>query len=267
MHKITLFFLLAAGCCAHTFASAAIMSPYANDFSTSAADFSPTLSGQWSLVSGQYQNEILAGALNKTSSSMLMFSDLGGSPSTAKDFSLSTTFTITNTVGDFNSLGYAILANTADATTNANSFYLADVFVGGGAMNAELRFAEIGSAPNLATTMFNLNKVLLQNVPYLLSLQGIYDLSNNLNLTLALSGDNDFDSFQTTIPVANLLTGNHFGFRDRAPGETSALTVQYDSLNVAAIPEPSSFAFVAASLIGGYALGYYWRKRHPDFVS
>jgi len=264
MHNLTLFFFLAVGCCANTFASAAIVAPYSNDFSASVADFSPTLSGQWSLISGKYQNQIIADMIpgNESSSSTRQFLGLGGSPFTAKDFSLSTVFTITNSVGDFNSLGYAILANNADATTNANSFYLADVYVGGGAFNAQMRFAEIGVAPTLATTMFNLNKVLLQGIPYLLQVEGKYAANGDLNLKLELTGDNDYDFLQLPpIPAINVLAGDYFGYRDRTGTTTSSLTVEYDSLNVTAIPEPSAIGLVAASLLGGYAIGRYWRRR------
>ncbi len=264
MQNIKVLSFLAVGCCANTFASAAIVAPYSNNFSTSVADFSPTLSGQWSLVAGKYQNQIIADLIpeNNSSSSMLQFSNLGGSPLTAKDFSINTEFTITNSVGDFNSLGYAILASNADATTNATSFYLADVFVGGGATNSQLRFAEIGATPTLATTTFNLNKILLQNIAYLLQVEGKYAVNGDLNLKLELSGDSDYDFYQIPpIPASNVLTGNYFGYRDRTGTLTSALTVEYDNLTITAIPEPSSIGFVAGSLLGGYALGSYWRRR------
>lgn len=265
MHKISLFFFLAVGICANSIATAAIVVPYSNDFSTSVADLSSTLEGQWSLASGTYKNEILATASNKSSSSLLQFSDLGGSPSTAKDFSLRTTFTITSSVGDFNSLGFAILSNNADATTNSSSLYLADIFKGGGTLAAQLRFAEIGLTPTLTTTVFDMGKILLQGVPYVLQLDGNYADNGDLNLKLELIDNNDVSSFQTTIPSANVLTGNYFGLRDRASGGvTSALTVEYDSLNITAIPEPSSIGFVAASLLGGYAIGRYWHRRQKN---
>lgn len=278
MRKIALFLLLAVGCCANAYASAAITSPYSNEFPDegSVLNHIETLSGQWSVLpSGKYQNQILSSPLaDKSSSSMLQFNDLGGLPEHAKDFSLSATFTVTNLVGYSNSVGFAILASNADATVNSNSFYLADVFfggeippeLGGGINNASLRFEELGTNPTpwLAATMLDLGKVLSQGM-YLLQLEGTYDANNgDLNLRLDLTGENDTSpiSFPTTIPSANVLTGNHFGFRNRASGGLdSALTVEYDSLNITAIPEPSSIGFVAASLIGGYAAGRYWRRR------
>jgi hypothetical protein len=273
MHRLTLFLFLAVGCCAPTLSFAAITSPYSNLFfdPSSVSNHTATQATQWSVLpAGKYQNEILANAPNKSSSSMVFFNDLGGSPFTAKDFSLSTTFTITNSINDFNSLGFAVLANNPDATTNTNPFYLADLFIGGGSNNAQLRFAEISTdpTPGLATTMLNLQKILQLNIPYSLQLTGNYESDGDLNLTLELSGDNDFDSFQAHINNADVLTGNYFGYRDRASGgANSALTVEYDSLNISAIPEPSSIGFVAASLIGGYALGRYWRRRQAKINS
>ena len=89
-------------------------------------------------------------------------------------------------------------------------------------------------------------------------------MSYALTLKLDLAGDNDLDSLQANVLAADVLTGDHFGFRDRASGgATSALTVEYDSLNIVAIPEPSSMGFVAASLIAGYAVGHYIRRRMP----
>ncbi len=262
MQNIVLVVFLAVGCCANSLVSAAITAPYGNDFSSSVADFAPTTNGQWSLVSGNYQNVIHDSLLNKSSSSLIKFVDLGGPSLTAKDFSLSTTFTIINSVGDFNSLGYALLASNADATTNATSFYLADIYKGGGSLNAQLRFAEIGLTPTLATTIYDLGKVLLHNVPYVLQVEGTYAENGDLKLGLELIDGSDVDSFETTIPAANVLTGEHFGFRDRASGgATSALTVEYDSINITAIPEPSSIGFVATSLIAGYAVGIYVRRR------
>jgi hypothetical protein len=102
MHKVILYLFLAVSCCTNTIATAAITLPYSNDFSTSVADFTPKQSGQWLHVLGKYQNEILATAPNKSSSSMFQSSDLGGSPLTAKDFTISATFTITDSIGDFN---------------------------------------------------------------------------------------------------------------------------------------------------------------------
>lgn len=196
---------------------------------------------------------------------MLQFSDLGGSPLTAKSFSLSTVFKVTETLGDFNTLGFAFLANNADATTNANKFYLADVYVGGLTMDAQLRFDEIGPAPTMATTMFNLNKVLMKNIDYLLKLEGKYAPNGDLNLKLELTGDNDYDFLQLpAIPMSNVLAGNYFGFRDRTGTLSGVKTVEYDNLSIVAIPEPASFAFVAVSLIGGYALGRYWRSRQTN---
>lgn len=268
MHKLTLFIFFAVGCCASTFTAAAIV-PYSNDFSLSAADFSPTLSSQWSLNSGKYQNEILVDLdpNNNTSSSTRQFAGLGGSPSSANDFSLSTVFTVTNSVGDFNSAGYALLANNFDATATGTSFYLADVFVGGGTMMSQLRFAQSGPAPTLATTMFNLNKTLTPGIPYTLQVQGIYAVNGDLNLKLELTGDGDYDFLELPpIPASNVLEGDYFGYRDRTGSLTSALTVQYDSFSIAAIPEPSAIGFVAASLIGGYALGRYWRRRRAKIA-
>lgn len=267
MHKISLVFFLAVSYCAPSFASAAIMS-YSNDFAGSVAEFSETTDGQWTLGAGVYQNEILSTASNKTSSSLLSFGTLGGPALLANDFSLSTTFIVTNSVADFNTLGFAFLGNSADATTNASSHYLADVYVGGGMMNAQLRFAEIGLTPTLIPTMLDLGKVLLQNIPYLLQLDGTYANNGDLHLTLGLTGDNDFDVFQTSINAANVLTGNHFGYRDRASGgANSTLTVEYDSLGVTAIPEPLSIGYLAASLIGGYVIGMYIRHRMASLAA
>src|SRR5262245_24939583 len=123
MHKIALFLFLAVGFCANTFASAAIMAPFSNDFSSTVTEFSPSLQTQWGLVVDKYRNEILASPLiDKTSTSLVQFANLGGAPTSANHFSLSTTFTITASVGDFNSLGYAILASTPNATTNTSPF-------------------------------------------------------------------------------------------------------------------------------------------------
>lgn len=265
MHKITLFLFLAVGSCANTFASAAIMAPFSNDFSSTAAEFSPSLQTQWGLVANKYRNEILASpGADKTSTSLVQFANLGGSPLTANGFSLHSTFTITNSVGDFNSLGFALLASTPNATTNTNPFYVADLYVGGVTENAKLRLAEISTdlTPGLPTTMLDLGKVLTQGISYQLQLNGTYAANGDLNLQLELIGDNDIDSLQATVLAADVLTGDHFGFRDRASGgATSALTVEYDSLSVAAIPEPSSIGFVASSLIAGYAIGRYVRRK------
>lgn len=262
MQNIVLAVFLAVGCCANSLVSAAITAPYGNDFSSSVADFAPTTNGQWALVSGKYQNVILDSLLNKSSSSLIKFDDLGGPALTAQDFSLSTSFTISNSVGDFNSFGFALLANNADATTNTTSFYLADIYKGGGSLNAQLRFAEIGLTPTLTTSVFDLGKVLLLNTAYMLQVEGTYADNGDLTLGLELIDGSDVDSFETTIPAANVLTGQHFGFRDRASGgATSALTVEYDSINITAIPEPSSIGFVATSLIAGYAAGMYMRRR------
>jgi hypothetical protein len=272
MHKLTLYFLFALGCCANTLLAAPITSPFFNDFgdASSVLNHTATASGQWSVLpSGKYQNEIIADMIsnNESSSSMLEFTDLGGSPATAKDFVFSTVFTITKSTGSFNTVGFAILGNSANATTNASSHYLADVYVGGSLMNAQLRFAEIGPMPKLTTTMFDLEKILMEDIPYLLQVEGKYADNGDLKLKLELSGDNDYDFYTIdAIPANDVLQGKFFGYRDRTGNATSELTVEFDTLNITAIPEPSSLGIVAASLIGSYAIGRYWRRRQPKSV-
>ena len=273
MYKLATVFLLAVGCCANTFASAAITAPYSNDFSSivppADEDFSPTLNGQWSVVGEKYRNQILSTpSEEKTSTSMLQFSNLGGSPLTANDFFLSTTFIVDPaTVGTDNSIGFAVLGNSANATTNSSSHYIADVFLGSGTMNfGKLRFAEIGMSTTYAMTDGSLGKVLQPNTPYTLELEGKYDENGALKMKLGLIDGLDYDTFETiSIPAANVLNGNYFGFRNRASGgATSTLSVELDNLNIVAIPEPSSIGFVATSLIAGYAIGMYIRRRMPS---
>jgi hypothetical protein len=249
-------------------ATAAITSPYFNDYADEASVvlYTETTSDQWAVLpSGKYQNQIAADLIssNESSSSMLEFTDLGGSPATAQDFIFSTTFTITKSTGSFNTVGFALLGNSPNATTNASSHYLADVYVGGSLMNAQLRFAEIGPLPKLTTTMLDLGKILMEDTPYLLQVEGKYAGNGDLNLKLELTGNNvtDIYAIPQPIPANEVLQGNYFGYRNRTGSTTSDLTVEYDTLNITAIPEPSSIGIVAASLLGGYALGRYWRSR------
>lgn len=270
MHKLSLVFLLAVGCCANTFASAAIMAPFNSDFSSTidpnpVAKFSPTLSGQWDIVANKYRNIIPA---NTSSSSTLDFSNLGGLNTT--DFLLSTTFSFSGSVSDSgtNSIGFAVLSSSANATTSAsNSFYLADVSLGGPIKNAQLRLTKMENLFSTSLTEdIDLQTVLEAGKLYLLQLAGEYSNAGNLKLTLSLRdesliGDNLIGSTNANI-VPTVFTGTNFGLRNRATGgPLSALTVDFDSVNVVAIPEPSSVGFVAVSLIAGYGIGWYVRRR------
>lgn len=114
----------------------------------------------------------------------------------------------------------------------------------------------------LTTTMYDLGKVLLQSVPSLLQVESTTADTGNLEFKIELPSDHDTASLETNIPAANVLLGNHFGTHDVALGaKSSAVTAEYESLNVSAIPEPSSIGIVTASLLGGYAIGRFWRRR------
>lgn len=98
-------------------AFAAVSLPYTNNFSSSAADFTPNTAGQWSLNSGTYQN----GVPGDTPS----FSALQVTGRAApQPFQVSTTFQVTAAAGNW-SVGFAALSTAADL--GSASYYLADI--------------------------------------------------------------------------------------------------------------------------------------------
>ncbi len=253
MSKTTLIIFLLTGLCAPCLATAAITAPYANDFSASASAFAATSSSEWTLGLGVYQNTV---PNNATSTATLEFSNLGGA--NLNDFLIATTFTITNSTSSVNSLGFLALGESPDATDTSKKYYLADVFADG-----RLRLQQMGFPNPLLNIESPGVPALAANVPYLLELDGAYNQVGDLLLSLSLTGNSVNRTISFPIPAADVLAGNYFGYRNRATGGNANdnLTLQFDSVNVTAIPEPTAIGFVVTSLITGFALGTYWRRR------
>jgi uncharacterized protein (TIGR03382 family) len=234
--KVALAFLFLAS---SPLTLAAVSLPYANDFSSSAADFNSGGSGNWSTGGGLYTNSI---PTDGASYSLAQTTGLGGS--TKQSFSMSTVITAVS--GGSTSVGFAVLSN-----ANASTFILADLF-----SNGNLRFRPFsGGGPtgddiSLATSIRYLNITDFGSVD--LSVTGIYNSDNSLTLTLSATQGTTTTSHSTTIASGSLPTGNYFGFRNRNnTGSENVIpySVSFDSISIDAVPEPST-TLLAVGFLG-----------------
>lgn len=219
----------------------AVVTPYFNDFSTSVSDFTETTDSQWALTgTGFYRNTI--GASNTASSATLQVTDLGGPPATAKDWIISTRFTINSTTGTDTTVGLAALGSTAGLGT----FYLGDVQIG----EDDMRLVLVN--PNNikvdADTGFNVTT----GIEYELAMTGRYvgtTLFLGLSLQDLVTPANTF-SISTTFDATVGPQGQFFGIRNRTSGTSGTLNVDFNQLSVQTIvPEPTTMALGSLGMI------------------
>lgn len=223
--------------------AAAVTVPYSDNFQTSTVGTTPA---NWNAAGATWEiaNNGTANVYQATQSaasafySDLQFSDLG-SATTPKNFSMSTSFVITDPTSFAGNeyVGFAALATTA----GLGSYYLADV-QGSGA----IRLITLGGTNSDYSTSgsASLGTNLMTGVTYTLTLQGIYT-GSTLNMTFTVSDATHTASVTGTDATPwTTASGSYFGYRlnNSAPaGDT--LQVQFDNFSM--VPEPSALAMLA----------------------
>jgi hypothetical protein len=220
-------------------ASAALVSqPYVNDFSSSATDFVVT-GGAWNVEAEAYRNTI-TGVVS--SSATVQVDNLGGAPASASNFRISSDFTVNSFVGPQTTIGLAALGSTANlSVSGSNDYYLADLQFGAGVLrlfriastNTELGTLPVGTLETGRT--------------YQLQLDGTYLNSGaELQLDLSLTDLTTLTRQTLSRTTSTVLTGNHFGYRNRTNGTNPTLDATFDNFSVT-IPEPTTAAVLGCA--------------------
>lgn len=221
---------------AGSFAGAATI--YTNDFSANSTGFT-TGGGTWTLGGGTYFQDTTPGN-NQSYATVSAGSALGGS--TNQSFSISTTFTVTDTATSY-SVGFAILANNSNL---ASATYLLADISGAGAMRFR-GFTNGGAAPaDFGTSTGTLTSLAAGQVT--LTLVGQYN-GSNLDLTMTAVQGSSTKTLTGSV-AATAYTGNNFGLRDRSNTDADPATIQFDRFTLeSVVPEPSSALLVAGSML------------------
>ena len=215
----------AIAACSSWSAGGIISVPYWNDFSVDADDFS-TL-GTWTLdTSNQVYNTTISAASTE-SRALVTASDLGGSPTTAKSFWMSSDFTINQLSG----------GSPATIGLRALSTYTADIQEGGGMRiwGGSLNTNVIGTFPGGLQT----------DTLYTMSLLGTY-YGDKLTLEFSVT-DGTLTTSVSREGIASPATGQDFGLRNRT-SSTYSQPLDVDFHNFTLIPEPSSFLLAVLGL-------------------
>lgn len=245
--KLPLVIALLASCHA---TYAAVNLPYANDFGSSASDFTAGGTGTWSVGSGRYTNNIPTDA---PSYSVAQVTGLGGA--TKQSFSISTVISAAS--GSSTSVGFAVLSS--GSNVNTSTFILADLF-----NNGTLRFRPFSAGSPTGTDISLASPVRFLEISTLgavsLSVTGIYNSDDSLTLTLSATQGSTTTNHSTTFASGSVPTGEFFGFRNRNNTGSTNVTpysVSFDSVAINAVPEPS----VALFAIGFIGLAGLRRRR------
>lgn len=235
-------------------AHAALM-PYFNDFSSSVADFTEQTDARWTLNNGKYVNSYTG--TDSQSSAMVQLTNLGGSSLTANDWTMSTSFIVNNTPTTASTYGFAALGVDSNSTDATGGYYLADVgFTSGGL----IRLFRINTNAQLASAP--LASPLVTGTEYTLTLVGDYQANGDLLMTFSILGGALNQSVSATVLQANVLTGDWFGYRNRATGTNMTINASFDNFSVTSpIPEPGTTAALGMFLLGG---GYAFYRRRKN---
>lgn len=241
---------------------AAVVTPYVNDFDSTAvgstpSDFSSS-GGTWSVTGSGSDHAYQVTANTSTAMTTgVQVSDLGAS---LKDFTLTSTFTITDLSNVTSStIGFGLLSNYVNF---ANNYYLADISQAGA---IRIVYFEGGAAQSngyggfTANTATNLASALVLGTEYTMTLTGTYTGSSlALNFTVT-------DSINTASVTAvdtsaiSAAGSNYFGYRLRQNGTGGdAFTVEFDNLSI--VPEPTGLSLLGVGMFGLLALRR--SKRH-----
>lgn len=238
--------------CSSTLARAAVVTPYGNDFDSTAVGASPSdftaSGGTWSVTGAGADHAYQITANTSTAmTSGVQVSDLGA---TLKDFILTSTFTITDLSNATSStIGFGALSNFVNF---ANNYYLADISQAGA---IRLVYFEGGAAQSNgyggfnAGTATNLSSSLLANTEYTMTLTGTYT-GASLALTFTVTdGINTASIAAVDTSAISAAGSNYFGYRMRQNGTGGdAFTVELDNFSI--VPEPASLPLLGLGLLG-----------------
>lgn len=217
-----------------------VTAPYTNDFTSSAADFTTSGSGSWSLVdtNSDTNSDAYQFTTSDTSSTGFSMLTIAGSPgANFNDFSVSTTFTVTDAPGSGQTYwGMAVLGDSetpsdyilVDYRSDSGNFRI--INVGGDGTGTAVNESAFGGS-------FELDKA------YTLTVTGSY-VGSMLTLTADFDDGSPVQSITASAFDASAnYTGSAMGLRVRS-GSGGGTTVDYDSFAVTAIPEPGAYAFL-----------------------
>lgn len=268
------------GLCTPWAGAATVTADYSNNFTgtndTAPADFgtSNTKSGATSSldIESNALRYTLSGSTTATSyaSSVVEVGNLGGTPTSASNFTLSSTLNLGSTgiaTGGNKTVAVGLaalgtgsggkLTDSGDQGSSLSNFYWANMViaisqptssVASGTLNLAGHGFSVGSGGTTGTVI-SLNT----SDTYQFTLIGTY-VGSSLNLAFTVT---DLDNTSNTVTVSladtNPLTGDFFGYRTRTSSGSSSLNIQanFDDFSVAipsAIPEPATASLALGSL-------------------
>jgi hypothetical protein len=215
-------------------------------FDTTAAPFTPSPAAEWSVVGGTYRNTI-AGTAN-TSIASFLTDQLGGPPTTAPGFLLSSKFTVISNANTANTVGFGLFGTNANFTGGVSQpFYQIDIRPGtGGVRVLRVGINTTQFLPDTVLSGFTLNPAL----PFTFEVRGAYENGVLLMTVTTRQGTNEASFF---VSDSEPLQVGWFGYRNRTNG--GALTVDCDdftlrrvsTINFTATPVPFARAGLAYS--------------------
>lgn len=171
--------------------------------------------------------------------------------SAGQGFKLTSTFSATSGTGQFENTGFYFM-NSSDGNTSGPRI----LFNMGSTLPGTLEFA--GTTGNSNGSLANYASLESQGAIYTLTLTGIFNASNGMDLTATLTNSVDGSVVTSTASLSSVAAGNnYFGIRTASSGGTGpSASATHQSYLLESIPEPSHALLVA---LGG--LGMIARRR------
>lgn len=240
-------------------ASAAVVAPYSNDFTSSASDFTlSTAGGGWTLdTAGTGTIGHSDNTAGTSFTAAVQVTNLGGPVASASDFTVSGVYIADTASGTSSYVSIVALAGQASFPSKSSQ-YLVEHMVAVSSGNPSFRLVKdaetsevLGSAGGSSSELRD-----MFDVPIRVTLSGTYvdtnsdGIKDSLDLVATWTRlDTDVLLATITVQDTSPYAGQYFGIRD-SNANSATMTVAWDSFSV--VPEPAGA--VSLLVLGGMLL-------------